>query len=125
MNKNILVIDDVRLLDLYTDHITYARTGEKGLELLKSQTWDELHIDFDLDMQVTNVPNSVIVTAVSDSSMNGVQVLLTAATENITLPPVIRIISTNPEGIPQLKQTLLSIGYKQTGITGKSFVKQE
>lgn len=124
MNKNILVIDDIRKLDLFTDKVTYARTGEEGLDQLRKGGWDELHLDHDLGMKVTGISRSGIIMATETEAMNGLQVIMTAQVQGIALPPVVRIISSNPVGVKNIQDCLINdFGYKMTGFTGRMFVK--
>lgn len=126
MNKNILVIDDVRTLDLYTDKVTYARTGEGGLDQLRKGGWDELHLDHDLGMKITAETSGGILVAKEEVAMSGLGVLLTAHVENIPLPPVVRIISSNPVGVKNIADCLINdFNYKAAGFTGRMFIKDQ
>jgi len=122
--KKILVIDDIRTLDIFTAKITYARTGEEGLNELRKGGYDELHLDHDLGMKIKEITKEGIAIASEEEAMNGCQVLLHALVEGIEIPPTVRIISSNPVGVENIKACLINdFGYKSVGFTGRMFIK--
>lgn len=123
--KKILVVDDVRHLDLFTADVTYARTVDQGIRELQKGGWDELHLDFDFNMQMTGATSGGIVTAqFTDSNTNGLTVLITCHLQGIPLPSTIRLITTNADGLVKLSSYLQNeLGYQKTGFTGRMFVK--
>ena len=125
--KNILIVDDNKSFDIFTAKLTYARTCEEGLDLLRRGGWDELLIDYDMGMRITGRSAGGIELYSNDAeAMSGYQMLTVANLEGIQLPPVVRIISVNPDGQKWLAACLEhDFKYKPTGFTGKMFVRRE
>jgi CheY-like chemotaxis protein len=123
--KQILVVDDNKSFDIFTAKLTYARTCEEGLDLLKRGGWDELHIDHDMGMRKIGVsPGGMDLYSNDTEAMSGYQMLLQAHMEGVQLPPIVRIISNNPEGAVRLAACLENdFGYKRSGFTGRMFVR--
>lgn len=122
--KKILVIDDIRTLDIFNAEITYCRTAESGIDALYQKRFDELHLDHDLGMEIKHESNGGILVAVEREAMNGCQVLQYCKMKDITLPSVVRIISSNPVGVKNIADCLVNdFGYTPTGWTGRTFEK--
>lgn len=89
MQKNSLLIDDVRTFDV--EHI--ARTPEEAKRILKEQNITHLYLDHDL--------------GVDESGYD----IVNWAIENDCLPKWIQIVSMNPVGRMNIERALRSEGY--------------
>ena len=90
MSKFVLMIDDTKTFE--ADAI--ARTSEAAKILLKNAPVTYLYLDHDL----------------GNGNENGSQ-LTSWMIENECLPPIVHIISQNPEGVKNIEAKLRSFGY--------------
>lgn len=89
-----LLIDDLREID--ADVV--ARTGEEGLEVLRTQPVTHLYMDHDLGL----------------FCMDGYQVIAQALKEGIC-PPNVFMVTSNPVGRQNMVAALEENGYRRRG----------
>lgn len=123
--KQILIVDDNKSFSIFTAKLTYARTAEEGLDLLRKGGWDELHIDHDMGMRIAGrSAGGIEIYSNDENATSGYQMLMQALIDNIQLPPIVRIISNNPDGVARIAACLEhDFGYKRTGFTGRMFTR--
>jgi hypothetical protein len=90
-----LLIDDIRRFKDVChsedgDTEVVARNYNDGVELLKTNTWDELYLDHDL----------------GDYSKTGYDVMCWLETHPARLPPAVYFVTSNPAGEQRMRQVL-------------------
>jgi len=100
-----LLIDDIRRFEDVTcrtpdndDTEVVARNYNDGIELLKTNAWDELYLDHDL----------------GETSKTGYDVMAWLEEHPDRLPETVVFVSANPVGVQRMRAVLEAIRYSQT-----------